>query len=363
MSKPRNLGERSRILADALLAVPRTTYQQRSLSALLGLFLDLGTKTALHRAELVSASALSRFLNRYDWDTARCWSLLVRAQWDALLLAARSKRQPRLRLCVDLTSIPKTGRTLPFVRVYHEVHGIHLVVLYAVFGDLKFPVGYRVYRGKGTTSPVRLALELLQSVPEEVKRRFDGWVLADSGFESADFLQGVRELGFEFVVGVRENRRTDHPDLPSVRDHAHGAWLSLANWSEDTVTLARTQRAERTFFAVASQLMDGDEVAGEGARRWQIESFFKEGKHQFGLAQFALHSELGFDRWLLLVFAAFTLTVLHATEQLSLEEAASLALTVALPFVRLARFIRRLHHEQDFLRQHGFQATLSRCNI
>lgn len=337
-------------------------YRQRSLSALLGLFLDLGTKTALHRAETVSASALSRFLNVYDWDIAACWTLLIRAQWNALLLAARGKHQPRLRLCVDLTSLEKVGTQLPFFRVYNEVHGIHVVVLYAVYGDLKFPVGYRVYRGKGTSSPVRLALELLQTVPTDVKRRFEMWVLADSGFEAAYFLQGVRELGFEFVVGVRETRRTDHPKLPRVRDHAHGAWLNLANWSDDTVTLARCERGERTFFAVASHLLDGDEVSAEGAWRWLIESFFKESKHQVGLAQFALRTERRFDRWLLLVVAAFTLTMLHTTDALTLEQTAGLAMTVALPWVRLARFIQRLHSEQEFLRQHGFHATLSRCN-
>lgn len=82
---------------------------------------------------------------------------------------------------MDLTSIPKTGMTLPCVRVDNEIHGIHLVVLYAVYRKLKFPVGYRVYRGKGTTTPVKLALELLNTVPETVKRRFDVWTLADSG--------------------------------------------------------------------------------------------------------------------------------------------------------------------------------------
>ncbi|BDP43309.1 hypothetical protein DAETH_32780 (plasmid) [Deinococcus aetherius] len=280
-------GERARILADALLCVPNSPYQQRSLQAALGLFLDLKTKKALHRAHTVSASALSRLLNAYEWDTAACWTTLVQAQWDALLLAARRTHHPRLRLCVDLTRVPFSGRDLPFVRVQGEVYGIHLVVLYAVYEDLKFPVGYRVYRGKGTPSPVRLALDLLATLPAEVSRRFDVCVLADSGFESAAFLQGVRDLGFEFVVGVRSTRRTDHPGHVTVEDCKHGSWVNLANWPWDTLTLARVDRGERTFFSVASQLLPGDLVAREGARRWAIESFFKEAKHGFGLNRFA----------------------------------------------------------------------------
>lgn len=53
-------------------------------------------------------------------------------------------------------------------------------------------------------------------------------------------------------------------------------------------------------------LLSGDEGMADGARRWNEESFFKEAKHPFGLAQFALRSALGLDRWILLVFVAWT---------------------------------------------------------
>ncbi len=83
MSNLQLRGERAPILADALLKVPSTPYQQRSLKAALGLCLDLKTRNALHRAPTVSASALSRFLNLYNWDTQQCWTTLIQAQWAA----------------------------------------------------------------------------------------------------------------------------------------------------------------------------------------------------------------------------------------------------------------------------------------
>lgn len=362
MLKSQILGERARILADGVLAVPETVYQQRSLSAALYLFLDPATKTALHRAPLVSQSALSRGLNNDDWDTAACWDLLRGAQWEALLLASRHRRRRRLRLSVDLTSIQKTGTKLPYVRVYNEVHGIHLVVLLAEYEGLKFPIGYRVYRGKGTATPVSLALELLAEVPQAIQQRFRTCVLADSGFESASFLEGVRALGFEFVVGVRANRRTTHSGQVTVAGCPHGAWLELQNWPHDTLTLARTVRGDRTFFSVASELLTGDEVAAEGARRWNTESFFKEGKHQFGLQQFALRTARGLDRWVFLVFLAFTLMMLHRSPDLSFEEAAGLALTLALPFLRLNVIFARLAKDEEFLRQHGYSLKVARSN-
>jgi len=362
MSSSQILRERARILADEVLAVPATIYQQRSLSATLHLFLDTATRTALHRAPLVSQSAVSRLLNNYDWDTAECWNLLQQNQWEALLLSARRRRRARLRLSIDLTSLEKTGKQLPFVRVYNGVHGIHLVVLLAEYRGLKFPVGYRVYRGKGTATPVSLALELLEEVPEQVRKRFRTCVLADSGFESAAFLDGVRALGFEFVVGVRENRRTTHAGQVTVADCQHGAWLELQNWPYDILTLARFERGDRTFFSVSSELLTGDEVAAEGSKRWNIESFFKEGKHQFSLQQFALRTARGLDRWLLLVFLAFTLMMLHRSPDLSFEEAAGLALSLALPLLRLNVIFDRLTKDEEFLRQHGYSLKIARCN-
>ncbi|KQR18791.1 transposase [Deinococcus sp. Leaf326] len=208
MSTSQPLWERARILTDRLLAVPPTAYQQRSLGAAFCLFLNPEVKTVLHQAESVSASALSRFFNEYNWDTTVCWMLLGDAQWDLLLQTVKRKHHPCLRLRVDLTSVPKTGRQLPFVRGYNEVYGSHLVILFAHYGTLKFPVGYRVYRSKGTPTPVTLARDLLRTVPHTIRTRFRVRVLADSGFEAAALLDEVRMLGFKFVVGIRSTRRT-----------------------------------------------------------------------------------------------------------------------------------------------------------
>ena len=325
MSKSQVLREHASLLTAQIAAVPTTVYQQRSLQAALHHFLDTATKKALHRVETVSASAVSRLLNQYDWDTAACWSLLEKAQWDWLLLAAKGKHHPILRLSVDLTSVEKTGQQLPYVRVYNKVHGIHLVVLFAEYGTLKWPVAYRVYKGKGTPTPVTLALQMLNDVPEAIRKRFKIRVLADSGFEAAVFLDEVRQLDFEFVVGVRATRRTTHPGVTTVADCPHGGYIELQNWPYDTLTLGHFDRGDRTFYAVSSELMSGDEVTTEGKQRWGEESFFKEGKHQFGLQQFALRTATGLDRWLFLVFLAWTLTVLFRETGMSLEESANLA--------------------------------------
>lgn len=363
MSVQQSLRERGSILTAQMVAVPTTSYQQRSLQAALHHFLDTATKKALHRVETVSASAVSRLMNEYDWDTASCWSLLQQAQWDMLLLAAKGKHRPLLRLSVDLTSLEKTGTQLPFVRVYNGVHGIHLMVLFAEYGVWKWPVCYQVYQGKHTPTPVTLALEMLKAVPEAIRKRFKIRVLADSGFEAAAFLDEVRQLGFEFVVGVRATRRTLHPGVVTVADCPHGGYVELQNWPYDTLSLGRFDRGDRTFYAVSSELMCGDEVIAEGKKRWDEESFFKEGKHQFGLQQFALRTATGLDRWLLLVFLAWTLTLLFRDTGLTLEQSAMLALVAILPAVRVNWLLNLVLKYSELLGQYGYSLRYARCNL
>ncbi|AFD27575.1 Transposase IS4 (plasmid) [Deinococcus gobiensis I-0] len=100
------------------------------------------------------------------------------------------------------------------------------MILFAQYGTLKFPVGYRVYRGRGTPTPVILARDLLRSVPDTICTRFWVRVHADSEFEAAAFLDEIRRLGVEFVVGIRPTRRTEHPDVITVADGLYGGTSS-----------------------------------------------------------------------------------------------------------------------------------------
>jgi hypothetical protein len=60
-------------------------------------------------------------------------------------------------------------------------------------------------------------------------------------------------------------------DRLTVADCPHGWCIELQNWPHDTLTLSRVQRGQRVFHAVSSELMEGDEVISEGAKRWHIE--------------------------------------------------------------------------------------------
>ncbi|BDG27754.1 hypothetical protein TthSNM66_23900 (plasmid) [Thermus thermophilus] len=192
-----------------ILALMPTPHLRESLKALLFLFLTGHGKARPQHSKTKSPSALSRFLNRYPWPT-RALIRLARKEAEKALDRARKKKGPKPRLLVvlDLVTLEKRGRfqALP-LSFFHGKWGLHLVVLYLVYGDLRVPWAYRLWRGKGEKGLSLLALSLLASLPLWMRRAFRIRVAADAAFGTAWFLSGVRRLGFAAVVGMRRDRR------------------------------------------------------------------------------------------------------------------------------------------------------------
>ncbi|AFD28052.1 Transposase, IS4 (plasmid) [Deinococcus gobiensis I-0] len=109
--------------------------------------------------------------------------------------------------------------------------------------------------------------------------------------------------------------------------------------------------------------MEGDEVISEGAKRWPTSSFFKESKHQFGLNRFALRTARGLDRWLLLIFVAWTLTLLGAQPGQTLASSARRALLALQPELYLGRLLHFFTRNAEFLGQHSYSLSYARCNF
>ena len=102
----------------------------------------------------------------------------------------RKGPKPRLLVVLDLVTLEKRGRfqALP-LSFFHGKWGLHLVVLYLVYGDLRIPWAYRLkmfpwrgsrWRGKGEKGLSLLALSLLASLPLWMRRAFRIRVAADA---------------------------------------------------------------------------------------------------------------------------------------------------------------------------------------
>jgi len=172
-------------LLSAILALLPSPHLQESLKALLLLLLQGHGKARPQHSKTQSPSALSRFLNRYPWPTRALIRLVRKEAQEALNRARRRKGpKPRLLVVLDLVTLGKRGRfrALP-LSFFHGKWGLHLVVLYLVYGDLRIPWAYRLWRGKGEKALSFLALSLLASLPLWMRRVFRVRLAADAACE------------------------------------------------------------------------------------------------------------------------------------------------------------------------------------
>ncbi len=205
-------------LVYSLLGLMPSTYQKASLKALFGLFLEQQGHALPEHTPVKSASSLSRFLNHYNWSTRQ----VIRTSRQAVLqqlLAHSPYHNVPVRILIDLTTLPKTGKLVHlstpkvnfknsdrWVRMLNGKRGLHLVVLYVIVGNWRVPWSFRVWKGKGQPSPVRLACKLLRTVPNSLVKGRTVIVQADTEFGTIEFLNAVRRRSWRAVVGVRCNR-------------------------------------------------------------------------------------------------------------------------------------------------------------
>ncbi|MDP9766101.1 transposase [Deinococcus enclensis] len=303
-----------RLYSDILTCFTRKQHLD-SFQVFLDLLLEAKGRPLPVQATVKSPAALSRFLNHYGWSTRSVVrAMRQHAQQTLLEFWQHAPHQrPRLELLIDLTSLEKTGKfeeLTDWMHVYNGVHGVHLVVLYLCCGPLRLPWAFQVWRGRDTPSPALLALQLLRTVPNQLLNSGrQARVHADGGFDSADFIHGVLDLGLDLIVGVRKNRKL--ADGRKVEDlTVRGSMVQLQGLRQPVciswVWLYRNEEPEQRF-VMSNRRMGGVHLARVGKRRWKIEGFFKTIKGRFGLSRFAQHSKQGVLRWWCLSGLAFLL--------------------------------------------------------
>ena len=193
-------------LISTLKQLMPTIYQQETLESIFGLLLE-GKSHVPHNCQTKSESAISRFLNEYNWPT-RSLIRTVRSFIINLILSTRKKgRKPILQVMIDLTTLEKVGKFANLnnlVRVYNHKKGLHIVVLYLVLGNWRIPWSFRVYRGKGSHSPSQLASKLLNTLPSILTQQFQIYVLGDTAFGTIKLLEKIRGKSFNHhaIMGI-----------------------------------------------------------------------------------------------------------------------------------------------------------------
>lgn len=296
--------------------------------ALVALFLDCKLRTTLQNIRGLSASTASRFLSCEHVPDQVYWAALNRWQLEQCYLLPRRGRRGDVVLKLDLTCVEKTGKQIPFARLFNRCYGIQLVVLHACVGGLSFPLGYRIYLGKGQSTPVDLALELLEQFPASQ------WtshvvVLADAGFGSSEFICGCGQLGFaRLLVGIRCNRKlSDGRRIEQLGER--GEQVALHDLNNVPLWLSwcdvKREAGKTRFYVAATFSASGAYLAQRYRRRWLIEAFFDSIKHDFGLKEARLRTKTGIRMWIFLACLAYSFARLAralSQQRITLLEAA-----------------------------------------
>lgn len=371
----------ARKLVYDLLNLMPSAHQRASLKTMLALFLRARGMALPEHAQRKSASALSRFLNLYDWPTRAAIRTLRREVSKTLLERRKAGRRPILRAIVDLTPLEKSGEFEGLgglVRVLNKKRGLHLAILYVELDGWRIPWGFRLWRGKGGASPGALALKLLRSLPRELTARNEVMVLADSAFCGVEFLRGVRRLGHHVVVGVRKDRlladgtRLDRMGRRRGGERRGGGKAWLEGLEELPVYVAsywlkRDGGRERRF-VLSTKALSPKHIVRWGKRRWRIEGFFKTAKGRFSLDRFGQGTKLGVYRYLVLSLVAYLLA--HwgylSQERAGLPqwgEAARTILEEVLAETVIEDLLVEIEERGALLRSHGIEIRVGRCKI
>lgn len=294
-------------------------YQEASFKAMMGLLLEGQGRAKAEHCKVKSPAALSRFMNEYKWSTRKLIGQVRQTLLNEVekFYQHQRGRKPILYVLLDLTSIEKAGafEALPCGSL-NGVTGLHVVMLYILLGNYRLPWSFRIWRGAGERSPSALALKLLSGLPPFFKQGFKIRVLADGGFSSNDFLEGVVRLGLEALVAMRHDRRLDQGGYLNETQQGQQIKLSdldLPLWTAH-FTLPRHKKEPEVRYIVATFQTTPRYLVKVGKKRFKIEGFFKTIKHTFSFHRFGQRSPLGAYRFLVLSLFAFILSHLQHLE-------------------------------------------------
>ena len=297
-----------------LMGLRPSPYQLLSLQAVLTMFWEPQRVGLPEQCVIKSPAALSRFFNEYGWPTRSVIRATRKQVLKELLKYAPIGKRPHLQVIIDLTTLEKRGKFKAFAQLIHILNGkrgLHIVVMYLVVGGWRVPWAFRPWRGKETVTPAQLGLKLLRTLPKRLTHRFRVLVLADTGFSSVEFINGIEKLrDFQAIVGIPKNRlMANGKAIETITKKGQQVQIQrfekmvTASW----FYLERNGKLEKRF-VISTRVLKGSTITWWGRRRWAIEGFFKTAKYQFGLASFGQQTLLGVYRWLILSFISFVLT-------------------------------------------------------
>jgi hypothetical protein len=157
------------------------------------------------------------------------------------------------------------------------VFGVSVVLLVWTDGQVRIPLGYRVWH-KGGASKFALALELLSYARNRLKCK-PQFVLFDSWYPSKQLLKRIRDYGWYFVCQLKKNRTFDGRALHAYRPQPY--WQAVGALSGGLKVFV--VRYRRKYYATNRLTFTAKEVRTLYRKRQDIEEVIKVLKSQLSL--------------------------------------------------------------------------------
>jgi putative transposase len=239
----------------------------------------------LYYGTSASCVALAEALQTVSHDRL---TRLLQAEWSGHTLLELAVRTlfvwQRGYLIIDDTVIPKPFATamegLAWVFSSQErrpVYGFSLVLLVSTDGQLRIPLGLRLWH-RGGPSKYVLALELLSYARNRLRCRPE-YVLFDAWYPSKALLKRIRDYGWYFVCRLKKNRRFNGQPLRAFRRHPYWAERGWLTGGMNVLVV----RYGAKYFATNRLTLPAVEVRRLYRIRAQIEEVIRVCKDQLGL--------------------------------------------------------------------------------
>jgi putative transposase len=157
------------------------------------------------------------------------------------------------------------------------VFGVSVVLLVWTDGQVRIPLGYRVWH-KGGASKYTLALELLSYARNRLKCK-PSFVLFDAWYPSKQLLKRLRDYGWYFICQLKKNRTFDGRALHAYRQQPY--WQAVGVLSGGLKVFV--VRYRRKYYATNRLTLTAQEVRTLYRKRQEVEEVIKVLKSQLSL--------------------------------------------------------------------------------
>ena len=157
------------------------------------------------------------------------------------------------------------------------VFGVSVVLLVWTDGQVRIPLGYRVWHKEGA-SKFDLALELLSYARNRLKCK-PQFVLFDSWYPSKKLLKRIRDYGWYFVCQLKKTRTFDGQALHAYRHQPY--WQAVGALSGGLKVFV--VRYRRKYYATNRLTLTALEVRRLYRKRHEVEEVIKVLKSQLNL--------------------------------------------------------------------------------